>query len=173
MVCSAYKRYSDSCDVYLWNPTTKEYVKLPEESLGKSSHNGVRGIAFGFGYNPGANEYKVVRLVHYYSYERNYKQPQCRVYTSRTKLWKAIPPKELSNDVLQPGKFPIQVNGALHWIKRHVGTSITTFNLEKEEFHEIHIPLNDEFGYVFELGALEGCLSAIYSPRQIVNIWVG
>ncbi|KAF6139704.1 hypothetical protein GIB67_006652 [Kingdonia uniflora] len=55
-------------NVFLWNPTTKECVEL---TYGEKVdiENFLYRVNYGFGYNPRAEEYKVVRFVHYISME--------------------------------------------------------------------------------------------------------
>ncbi|XP_042513963.1 F-box protein CPR1-like [Macadamia integrifolia] len=149
-------------DIYLWNPSTRSHLKLPfspiESSISYDS-------AYGFGYEPTSDDYKVVRAVDEFVI----------VYSLRTNSWRRIGklPFSLFNNDWGGG---VLVNSALHWVAKV--RSIISFHLKDEEYREVPLPHfmdDDDFvdnKFLMKVGVLGGqlCLLCNYSNR--VEIWV-
>nr|GEV55675.1 hypothetical protein [Tanacetum cinerariifolium] len=129
----------------LLNPTTKDYVELPDQEEYK--YGGVRG----FGYDSVSDDYKVVVFSMWDKYWGN-----VFTYNLRTNTWKHVGDSPYGTRYLSlEGVF---LNGALHWI---IGTAynlvitgnpykvvIATFSLADEKFGEVPAPDSNMYGEV-------------------------
>ena len=102
----------------LWNPSLREYVESAAPPHTKSFHR-VNGI----GYNPHADEYKVVRIVlgpHFDEYK-----PVVYVLGLNTNLWKRIP---IIPPIFLLGHSEISINGSIYWTDQ-TGSFVIRFDL--------------------------------------------
>ncbi|KAF6147300.1 hypothetical protein GIB67_009783, partial [Kingdonia uniflora] len=84
--------------IFLWNPTTKEYAKLPDGDMGRQDEDDIYKITIGFGYNPHTEVYKIVRIVFFCSEQ----EPEMKVYTLGTNTWRMIIPREPHKEISVP-----------------------------------------------------------------------
>ncbi|KAF9612656.1 hypothetical protein IFM89_003131 [Coptis chinensis] len=163
-------------ELYLWNPSTKEYRTLPAETLTKFSKDQKRYYyedVYGFGYDPTNDDYKVIRIVCNYDitskgYKTNCHVSEVHLYSLRANTCRMIdipyfihsPFQHKNNLVL--GTF---FNGAIHWFGNHILATtdefpwrIVSFDIAKEECKEIPQPDFDKSSLAsIDLGVLEGC----------------
>ncbi|KAK9016746.1 hypothetical protein V6N11_079240 [Hibiscus sabdariffa] len=123
----------------LCNPSIRKYISLPWPRIS----NDVR-INFGFGFDSGTNDYKLVIIG--IGKEDTWIKPF--LFSLNENCWKrvnAIPPNYTFDSSELSGSVPF-VNGAVHWIgyqKRNNGrftNAILGFDLSAEEFTEISLP---------------------------------
>ncbi|KAI3852193.1 hypothetical protein MKX03_022993 [Papaver bracteatum] len=147
LVCVRVRMFMDQ--VFLWNPCTREYKKLPLLKNNELS-NVVSYIKYGFGYDCKMEDYKVVSFVGY----KNERGCEVQIYTLGSNSWRRMNhiPYDLScnNCVCQvfvKESHQLTFNGAIHWIARidSVGANaskvVISFNFEKEIFNEIPLPM--------------------------------
>ncbi|KAL8473373.1 hypothetical protein ACS0TY_030271 [Phlomoides rotata] len=137
----------------IWNPLTNECRELPESSDGDR-------YAFGFGYDPDADEYKVVRI----------DEEETLVYSLKSHSWTSIEGcPELPDD--RRGTF---WNGTLYWVYKYLD-AIVALDLSTESYYELSLPPYNTLGsYGFRLDALDGCLicSLNYPVMNHYSGWV-
>ncbi|KAL1818014.1 hypothetical protein ACET3Z_020588 [Daucus carota] len=176
--------------VYIYNPLTRDYSELP-----KTRQYEDQTVVCGFGYHPGTQEYKVVKIVHHritnfgYQYvERTKRLAKLRsevlVFTLGGNAWKNVGRAPFSH-VDWRSRQALCTNGRLHWLSfgeyngeynNIRGLIIVSFDLADDNFHEVPRP---DFSVIdgrnYHLAVLRGCLSAAvfeHGLRRDLEIWV-
>nr|POE84118.1 hypothetical protein CFP56_45175 [Quercus suber] len=161
LLCGVVKRV-ERVSLILWNPSLREYVELaapPHPKIFRS----VNGI----GYNPHADEYKVVRIVPGPDFVE-YK-PVVYVLGLKTNLWKRIPS---ISPISLLGHSEISINGSIYWTDQS-GSLVIRFDLVTLKFSLVaqffvkhwHKTLLMNIG-----GSL--CVAALGSKRDhFVRVW--
>ncbi|KAM5586316.1 F-box/kelch-repeat protein [Rosa sericea] len=109
-------------DLILWNPSTRDTYKLPEQI--KTRHRQF----FGFGYDSTNEDYKVIVGL----------QTEITVFTLKTGSWKIVEQSEYVGRFYGEGCL---LNGALHWLEdRRSKFTIISFDLAEEKFQELPPP---------------------------------
>ncbi|KAI3769555.1 hypothetical protein L6452_00663 [Arctium lappa] len=175
--------------VFLFNPFSMDYLELP-----KSKQFQEQEVLFGFGFHPDSNEYKVVKIVYYRTWQgrrriirknRNYPKSEVQILT----ISKQIDDKSCSWRCL--GKVPYLldkqategpvVNGRIHWVSRPgritgvPGRAIVSFDLKDELFKVVAKPSHAVVnrGNNYHLAAIKGCLAVVISCGYgKLEIWV-
>ncbi|XP_026412241.1 F-box protein At3g07870-like [Papaver somniferum] len=162
-------RYHDGIldPIYICNPMTGEYVKLPKHTLSPQNYIG----AFGFGYiHSITTVYKVVRI--YYEKFEDYAVGEVQVYTIGSGSgWRTI--GRTSYYLCFPQHVGIFANGALNWLENK---NIVAFSLADEEFRLVQqVPcLNHNLrNCTYGLQALGGnlCLCLQNISEHLLEIW--
>lgn len=161
--------------IYLWNPSIRKFKKLLSTRFLYSDVRVVFGFAFDSKKN---NDFKVLRLVTF----REKKPPaEAEIYTLSTDSWRKViitmeslrgyePNFGSIVSVLPPSVF---CNGALHFIAytcRH--HFILSFDVHDETFHEIMMPLPQNYSLSFQLAVFKGLLAVIYFYDCLGHFWV-
>ncbi|XP_026428710.1 uncharacterized protein LOC113324626 [Papaver somniferum] len=116
--------------VYICNPVTREYVKLPK--FNRDSDHSIPWTR-GFGYLPLTNEYQVVEI-HRLSADLNI--VEVLVYTvGGGSGWKIVGRFDIQDGKAHVEKHGVFVNGALHWVESTCGR-VFVFDLTEEKFRE-------------------------------------
>ncbi|KAJ1407471.1 F-box-like domain superfamily [Sesbania bispinosa] len=165
LVCISDALYFDP--IYVCNIFTGDYIELP-----KTSNHLEQDVALGFGNVPETKEYKIVRVVNYWSDEHS----NVQILTIGTKAWRSLGPIHWKLDLIPSKAF---LNGALHWVTKRCGTQrenhlrIAAFDLAEEKFKEIERPMCGSLDDSnFYLANLRGCLSAVVCQDERIEIWV-
>ncbi|KAJ4826164.1 hypothetical protein Tsubulata_023034 [Turnera subulata] len=164
-------------DIFLWNPFTGVYRKLPH-TKGMSGRYGVYR-AYGFGYDSVADDYKVfLAVVRRVSIRNKVRRlyPVVQIFSLKTGSWKSVKnPDRCLQDILKRDSVGLFLNGALHWSKRDTA-KITAFDLVKETFYDVPPPPEQEgLGYRGIGGMVGGYLCAPWylAPRsEPCVVWV-
>ncbi|KAF6153995.1 hypothetical protein GIB67_005309 [Kingdonia uniflora] len=166
---------------YLFNPSTREYKRIPHGHLGDieiPNNFTIEDfpIAYGFGYDQVVEDYKVVRmvsLINRNNYEKNLSE--VRVYSLGSNLWRWI--GNVTYKVVN-GVSGVFVNGALYWVVRDYtreegSTTVVGFDIGGEEFREVPEP---EYGYedfVKTLCVYQGRLCLLCNCQGVcLDVWV-
>ncbi|XP_076959844.1 putative F-box protein At3g16210 [Bidens hawaiensis] len=132
-------------EFFVTNPLTLETNKLPKPPYMIS-----KVVCWGFGYDPSADDYKVVagfdskKLTRFYA------------LALKSNTWKVI--GEVKSKSLKDSKG-VLCGGALHWLAKN--NVIISLDLSTEEFKEIPLPINEECEddrAYNKLGVIEECL---------------
>nr|QDB64274.1 S haplotype-specific F-box protein f [Prunus dulcis] len=133
LVCISDEILNFDSPIHIWNPSVKKFRTLP-----MSTNINVKFgyVALQFGFHPGVNDYKAVRMM------RTNKNPLAvEVYSLRTDSWKmveAIPPWLKCTWQHHKGIF---FNGvAYHIIEKGPIFSVMSFDSGSEEFEEFIAP---------------------------------
>ncbi|CAI9755932.1 unnamed protein product [Fraxinus pennsylvanica] len=167
--------------VYVCNPITREYVRLPDPE-GVVRYHSI--VTYGFGVSRVAGEYKVVRVCHDQVLDPisqsciRIPRSECQVYTLGTRSWRTINENMLNfaygGRCRSVGLF---FNGNVHWLIQDLNEDthelISCFDLEKEAFRPFPSPFPGRQGLLVSLGVLQDrlCLCDNTSFLEI-NIWV-
>ncbi|KAL6224803.1 hypothetical protein ACLB2K_003658 [Fragaria x ananassa] len=181
LVCISTRSYSPTSEapVYLWNPSIRKLRRLPEGIIGLS-----RPIYVAFGFQPGENDYKVVRIVR--EEESTSDVYQVEVYSLRLNSWRRV------NSAIQFSNFftvsmspegGVYCNGVIYKVvieeptypiclppkpmAVRVRNCILAFDTSTEVFRKIELPT--------ELAGLDNalCVSRFYSRSSLsADIWV-
>ncbi|XVF84614.1 hypothetical protein PTKIN_Ptkin17bG0051300 [Pterospermum kingtungense] len=148
----------------LWNPSIKEFKKLP---LSYPLHSDMQlQDSFGFGYDPSTNDYKVVRFANRYK-RVNFPRPPAEIYSLKSNTWKSIQSFSVST-VFEDSLPGTLVGGVLYWnalcfgkprqglLPLVTGRWILGFDLALDKFETLFPPKK---GYACTLGTIGGCLS--------------
>ncbi|XVF83301.1 hypothetical protein PTKIN_Ptkin16aG0475800 [Pterospermum kingtungense] len=165
----------------LWNPATREFKILPE-----CTQNDIppkvktKGYAFGFGFDPLSNDYKVIYMWVCFLGEYEKEQSQLAVYTMNTDSWRVF--KEDDVEFLQDYAVGDNfnnacVNGVYYWLTFKFGTvgfKVLAFNLGTEVFHLIDSPLSQSCGQLLPLHDRIAIWDIHLYPNGKINyeVWV-
>ncbi|OMO95191.1 hypothetical protein CCACVL1_05506 [Corchorus capsularis] len=187
LLCLAFRGCED---IYLWNPTTRDYNKLPDHphllpnKYPTADHRSYTySFVYGFGYDSFSDDYKVLLGCNTSTTKQRLLEVKFAIFSMREKCWRIIqqlPPIELFHRACPSGsKF---VNGTLNWLvmeleKRKFG-GIVAFGLKTERFLELPLPDidTDTLYFLSGLAVLKGrlCLSIATSQSSsyLVELWV-
>nr|XP_009625042.1 F-box protein At3g07870-like [Nicotiana tomentosiformis] len=126
---------------YIWNPSIRKSVKLPEPIFICKTH-GPFDHTLGFGFDSVTNDYKVVRIVHT-GFCTDKVPPHVELFKLSTGVWRDITPVAPSYKLFKQ-KPEIYVNGACHWVASKGGIKgpkmIVLFDVHEETFREMAVP---------------------------------
>ncbi|OMO72663.1 hypothetical protein CCACVL1_17672 [Corchorus capsularis] len=130
---------------FLWNPTIKKVVRVPEPGVTFDSHGGFDACT-GFGFDSKTNDYKLLRFVELVDYAAPGKEPmvEAEIYSLNANCWTSIThiaPKY--GLVLRTPKTygNCFVNGAIHMLVGDKDRNlILAFDVSEEVFREIPLP---------------------------------
>ncbi|XP_026436890.1 F-box/kelch-repeat protein At3g06240-like [Papaver somniferum] len=153
-VCLQHYNFQATEFLCLWNPTTKEYKRIPDSPYLRS----VQWPAY-FCYDYKNDDYKLV-------YAGNTPSFTVYVYTLRSNSWNTLQTKLYSFDNFNG----VLVNGALHWITE-TPSIIVSFDISDESFKEIQLPeeIIERASHMI-LKVLEGCLCVVLAVSN--KAWV-
>ncbi|KAM7503253.1 hypothetical protein LguiB_002157 [Lonicera macranthoides] len=123
--------------ILLWNPATREFKDLPIAMIPRPQAVPIT-VAIGFGFDPVADDYKVLRIV-YYCYPLN----QVEVYSLRSNTWREI--KRTVQFLIFESGCRVFLKGRFHWSAVGFGTMngrklIVSFDMGDENFRYIMPP---------------------------------
>ncbi|XP_004305717.1 PREDICTED: putative F-box protein At1g32420 [Fragaria vesca subsp. vesca] len=133
LVCISHTEEGLSCrsPIIIWNPSINKFKTLPS-----STNNKFRYMSLQFGYHPGDNDYKVVRMIWF-----NKDVFAVEVYSLSSNSWKIfeeIPPWLKYNFKHHEGTF---INGVAYRIlEKHYMYTLMSFDSVTEEFEEFILP---------------------------------
>ncbi|KAM1011091.1 hypothetical protein ACFX13_047229 [Malus domestica] len=135
LVCLSYELGDLDTSIYLCNLSIRKHVVLPPTST-LSRHSDVC-FTVSFGFHPGLNDYKVVRMV---SFNGGKLCSELEVYSLSTKSWKRIDNPLVKTMAWQSGNAVC--NGVAYWImQKQNGTfCFVSFDTGSEVFEEFWLP---------------------------------
>ncbi|KAJ9160061.1 hypothetical protein P3X46_025497 [Hevea brasiliensis] len=148
--------------LYLWNPSTGDFKKLPKYNSG--------GLHCRLGYDKSINNYKVVVIVSTRAPLIN----QVEVLTLRTKTWRRV--QDFNYYIDNPDA--ILVNGALHWEAYSDSTNgiisnLVAFDLAEETCSIVPKPAYQRTSNAHSwLGVLGGCLCLCDKIGSGIDAWI-
>ncbi|XP_060181111.1 F-box/kelch-repeat protein At3g23880-like [Lycium barbarum] len=157
-------------DLFLWNPSTRNFKKLPDSRpTGRPAC-----FKYGFGYDECHDDYKVIGMF-CYIHGRS-RHVEVKLYSLKSDYWRTHD-EDFSGEIqfARTGKF---VNGRIYWANNdcrdlHKEWKIISIDLADEKWGKVEQPCYDE-GYNFLLlGALGSDLSVFCNyPRTHTDVWV-
>ncbi|GER56340.1 F-box family protein [Striga asiatica] len=127
----------------LWNPTTGQIKSLPKSIFylpAGSSNINLRHMVYGLGFDPAAQDYKVIGFF-FWTFLQDDDiccDRRIELYSLKTNSWKAI-----DASVTEPiPYFTLHINGVFYW---RADDMIMTFNFATEEFGHFPMPPTDLF----------------------------
>ncbi|KAL2494533.1 putative F-box protein [Forsythia ovata] len=165
----------DSPDcISIWNPSTRLFKKLP---LGR--HYSPINISFGFGWDPIANDYKVIKIGYQSNLENGQIKTWAEVWSANSDSWREI--KVERNFFLCRNVYDVFVKGFAHWLvkdglKSNIKPLVASFDMNTEVLQLVPVPehLIGKPSALFcmnwkETFALAGCVSR--EPTKIYQVW--
>ncbi|KAL3820805.1 hypothetical protein ACJIZ3_006710 [Penstemon smallii] len=162
----------------IWNPFSTEYKVLPEfcsdfpqplDSYSKSS--------YGFGYDSGNDDYKVVRVIEFRHKTTHFWMcSETQIYGLKSNKWRKIESFPYQLPFLR-GNWRVHVNGALHTLVEEpfsmYASKIMAFDIASEKHCELMMPPGVRSRDVdVSLDMLGGCLSVVCVSKSRVVMWV-
>nr|XP_011457612.1 PREDICTED: F-box protein CPR30-like [Fragaria vesca subsp. vesca] len=133
----------DDENFYIWNPSTGFFKQVPHHRVSASTPYGI--TYHGCGYLSATDDFKFLVA----GKEKKEKKQVVEILSWRAQVWKAIEvPKDMfieCNGIL--------LNEALHWLGVHVSGGdkvLFAFDLAKEEFRRMSMPILDEGDKLFD-----------------------
>ncbi|PON46501.1 F-box domain containing protein [Parasponia andersonii] len=163
----------------VYNPFTREYRELPN-----TNQYPKQSVVLGFGFHPSAKEYKVVKIIYYWSNEQtnlrhgirrfSFPKSEVQVLSLGSSSWRSLGKTSYYLDDW-PGQ--VLLNGRIHWETRprryRPHRNIISFDLADEQFREIPKPDHLILRNLAYLAVLRGCLSiGLYVNYGKLEIWV-
>ncbi|CAD5322244.1 unnamed protein product [Arabidopsis thaliana] len=161
--------------VFLYNPTTGDSKRLPENFRPKSvEYERDNFQTYGFGFDGLTDDYKLVKLV-----ATSEDILDASVYSLKADSWRRICNLNYEHN---DGSYTsgVHFNGAIHWVfteSRHNQRVVVAFDIQTEEFREMPVPDEAEdcshrFSN-FVVGSLNGRLCVVNSCYDVHDdIWV-
>ncbi|XP_004486223.1 F-box protein CPR1 [Cicer arietinum] len=171
-------------DIAFWNPSLRKHRIIPYLRISPRSKSDTSLFAarvHGFGFDPFAGDYKLVRISYFVDLQNRTFDSQVRLFSSRTNSWKVLP--SMCYALCCARTMGVFVDNSLHWVvtrKLEPGQPdlIVAFNLTLEIFNEVPLPeieVVDNNGESFEIdvAVLGGCLCMIVNYEITkVDVWV-
>ncbi|XP_075672521.1 F-box/kelch-repeat protein At3g23880-like [Castanea sativa] len=160
--------------IYLWNPSIRKFKKLRSTLFLYSNVT----VVFGFAFDSKNNDFKVLRLI---TFREKKPQAEAEIYTLSTDSWRKVILTMESLRGYEPNFgsivsiLPRSVfcNGALHFIANTcVHHFILSFDVHDETFHEMKMPLPQNYALSFQLAVFKGLLAIIYFFHGLCHFWV-
>ncbi|XP_023542055.1 F-box protein CPR1-like [Cucurbita pepo subsp. pepo] len=150
-------------DVFLLNPTTREFRKLPSSILHYTGPDhelhSWNSKTVGFGYDSKSRDLKVVRVVEFVHIYDSDGPTRMEIYDLRKDRWREIE-SPLPYHLMSICSFDIYHEGKYYWRSRNIiGIDIIhTFDMSEEAFDEISLPdsLSYEDNVYITIGILNG-----------------
>lgn len=162
--------------VVLWNPAVREFQVLPERPIDCPPEADYDIEGLGFGYDPKADDYKVVRMVYLWQCPGPDIPPLTEVYSLRTNSWRKINPIHNYANCLNSTDSEIYLRGACHW---WIGRSMLAFDMSDEDFRLIRLPNRDglwDYKIKKSMAVLSGSIALIVrlveGMEKSFDIWV-
>ncbi|XP_022945759.1 F-box protein CPR30-like [Cucurbita moschata] len=154
---------SDDKDVFLLNPTTREFRKLPSSILHYTGPDhelhSWNSKTVGFRYDSKSKDFKVVRVVEFVHIYDSDGPTKMEIYDLRKDRWREIE-SPLPDHLMSICSFDIYHEGKYYWWSRNIIGSniIQTFDISEEVFDEISVPdsLSYEDNVYISIGILNG-----------------
>ncbi|KAL6553509.1 hypothetical protein OROGR_007351 [Orobanche gracilis] len=163
-------------DVFIWNPSTRMHKKLPVTEIEFPDTPGFTGcerIIYGFGYDCVNDDYKVVRIIHFFGEVEN----EVKVYSMKSDSWRRI--EDFPYFLCYKHAHGVLVGGALHWAVTMDDDLddperwIASFDIATEEYHLIPRPEYVEMGFHMNVGEVGGKLTVHCNyDMMYMDIWV-
>ncbi|KAJ4846462.1 hypothetical protein Tsubulata_006873 [Turnera subulata] len=175
LVCLALESpRNDYRDIFVWNPLTGVYRKLPDPEGMARGYDFWR--AYGFGYDSVADDYKVFLAVRYWDDPTpKPRAPLVQIFSLKTGSWKSVENPNRHLRGLREGDRGVFLNGALHWRKEY-DAKITAFDLVEEKFGDVPAPSHPQEVLLEHNGiGIVGeylCMSWIPTPSDDRIVWV-
>ncbi|XP_027171775.1 F-box protein CPR1-like [Coffea eugenioides] len=176
-------------DIYLCNPTTREFLTLPGSPF--RCPQGYRRLLadLGFGFDAISDDYKIITFIEIAPREYNGDLYPCKaeIYSLSNNFWRELDINVTMSDMIYNNlRFSVQFNGCFHWCTVLTDSfvyKILSFDMGTEQFLEIQYPdgvvnPEEEFG-MQKLTVLDNSLAMIcYAipetqiSDQHFDIWV-
>lgn len=128
---------------FLWNPSLRQRRSLPKSSILVGDKKRVQ-VTFGFGHEPGSDDYKVVRVLNFSAESADKGMPSTRVevYSLNLGTWKEIEidfPLNITRRICD-----VILNGFTYWlVEKGNGNQkpfVASFDMRREVFQQIAVP---------------------------------
>ncbi|KAF5188347.1 F-box protein cpr1 [Thalictrum thalictroides] len=168
------RRKEDLEDMYLWNPCTHEFMKIPYTKT-SPKHNADHQIAFGLGYNEVSKDYEILRVLSYSADKVYYSEVE--VFSLRTNSWRRIEDipyiVRSINYMVKQGEL---VNGALHWAVYHSrAVLVIAYDVKDEKFTEVVLPAvydKTDLSISIHVAALHEYLCVSFHYENHAEAWI-
>ncbi|XP_026400696.1 F-box protein CPR1-like isoform X2 [Papaver somniferum] len=184
LLCIRAGECHDESTICIWNPTTKEYKKVPRSPKNQFPSDlvpEIYRIAYGLWYDSKIDDFKLIKVV---GFDGDSTRSGVQVYNLGLNSWSTheLIPYYVTCNTMRSG---IIVHGSLHWLGKAGAKSfvqlcpdvIVSFDICDERFYELTFPAavnNQDFSVGREIGVLDGCLCLIlrHSSNGQVDLWV-
>ncbi|XP_028054605.1 F-box/kelch-repeat protein At3g06240-like [Camellia sinensis] len=150
--------YHGSDCAFLWNPSIRRFLTLPES--GYSVTDSDLQFVFGFGFDRISNDYKVVKIGYLNDLKtRGSVLCKMELYALSTLSWRPICVVDFRFE-LSINTWSVFVNGAVHWVvfdpakERGFGILIVAFDMGNEVFREMALPNYQPNGWFYRNAAV-------------------
>ncbi|XP_021743843.1 F-box protein CPR30-like [Chenopodium quinoa] len=149
VICLTCNSSATSYIIYLWNPSIRKYIHVPDPNVMYKTHGRFNNVCLGFGFNELANDYKIIRVVYIHRIDLFEEVPVLvEVYSVSARSWRYIE-NSSPNHLLQMQQCTqCFFKGAIHWMgynRLNRGLSaIVTFDVVDESFGEVKLPASLE-----------------------------
>ncbi|KAK6133250.1 hypothetical protein DH2020_033011 [Rehmannia glutinosa] len=162
----------------LYNPFTRGYKVLPNCCVEYPAPlDSYSKTAYGFGYDSGNDDYKVIRVVEFrHEISHVWMASETKIYGLKSNSWRRIEDFPYPLPFLR-GNWRVHVNGALHTLVEDPdnmdAARIFAFSVQTEKHYQLHMPPGVRIrGVDVNLDVIDGCLSVVCTNRSRVIIWV-
>ncbi|KAJ7967793.1 F-box protein [Quillaja saponaria] len=168
-------------EVVLWNVATRERRQVPDNPIMYPDNftfyancDQDFNVAYGFGYDSGNEDYKVVRMLQFYDINDNHEKI-VEVFSLKSNAWKRAP--DFPYFLYWGYQWGTYANGNLHWLlsEQHINILqlIVAFDISVEKYRQMPLPNISDY-FLLKLREFEGCLCllCIYGAHEKIDVWV-
>ncbi|XP_051124841.1 F-box/kelch-repeat protein At3g23880-like [Andrographis paniculata] len=160
----------------IWNPSIRNHLVVPMPSiLPKEPHL----VVLGFGV--AGNDAKVVRLIYYRKPEDFgfQESPEVEIFSLKERSWRRVSGVDVRLQILEFVWHHAFLNGIVHWLAYKLmdgdgsRSSILSFDICKEEFSEVMLPLElgRELATDLHISLIVGSLGVIKYSKEVGHEW--
>ena len=172
LICFA----SCGVDIFLCNPATREFRKLPPSILlttrPSSNPDTLRSLtnSIGFGYDAKSRDFKVVRVVYFFNDAIHFLYFRAEIYDLSKDRWREIELPICEYSSLMP-RFDLYHEGTYYWWERdgREGENILSFDMSDELFGKISLPESFNRENYKILGVLNGSIVVFGHECEVNN----
>ncbi|GFP96390.1 putative F-box protein at3g17490 [Phtheirospermum japonicum] len=132
-------------NIALWNPSTRDFKKLPQSQVQRPLNAKVRGGDLGVGFDSKTRDFKVMQILFCASTDCGLIH-QVEIYSSSTNSWRKYEHVVPANIMYQNIWSMVYKNETFCWWAQdgNVGELILSFDMSKEAFQKTPLPSNIE-----------------------------
>ncbi|KAG4401428.1 hypothetical protein GLYMA_07G265800v4 [Glycine max] len=162
-------------DIALWNPFLRKHRILPADRFHRPQSSLFAARVYGFGHHSPSNDYKLLSITYFVDLQKRTFDSQVQLYTLKSDSWKNLP--SMPYALCCARTMGVFVSGSLHWLvtrklQPHEPDLIVSFDLTRETFHEVPLPVTVNGDFDMQVALLGGCLCVVEHRGTGFDVWV-
>lgn len=162
-------------DIALWNPSLRRHRILPADRFHRPESSLFAARVYGFGFDALSNDYKLVSITYFVDLHNRTFDSQVQLYTLKSDAWRNLP--NMPYALCCARTMGVFVSSSLHWVvtrklEPDQPDLVVAFDLTRERFREVPLPVTVTGNFDMEVALLGGCLSVVENRGNAFDVWV-